>query len=536
MHKTPPKKDIIQNILSLDDNVKKDIGQTVQYLLENQGKMDDSIVVFNPAAIGSFYTQHDFAGMWSKTGAAAPVADSLLQIINQADDYGLDPASFHRDLLDSLTRYVNRDSVARRDAAAWSQIDILLSDAFLKLVTRLHYGVIPHDSISLRKDTVFSDTVLVHLLNTALKDGNIAGALASVEPVYSQYHLLKQALLEYRERYAGRDWDTLPTGRTDSVVLQGLLRIRLLQSGAIDSAGLRSAAKVKEAVKAFQRSHGLYPDGVAGGRTIEALNISKADRIKQIALNLERWREMPDSLPQEYILVNIPSYSMQLWNEDTARLESRVIVGEPEKPTPLLNSSLINFQLYPYWRVPFSIVIKEMLPAIQKNIGYLASHNLEVIDRHNNPVDPATLNWKKFNKNYFPYLIRQMTGLDNSLGIMKFNFRNKYAVYLHDTNTRGLFGKSFRALSHGCVRVQQWDSLAMYLVRNDTLRHVRDSVISWIASQQQKQVNLSRRMPLYIRYFTCAVNDKGKLIFYHDVYGYDSLMEKEMAARQTRAN
>ncbi len=526
--KQPPKKDIIRNIDLLDNSIQKNIGQTVQFLLNDQGMLSDSQAIFRPSALAAFYRDHKDTAVWSVKGVAHPAADSLLAIVASADAEGLIPAEYHSVFLDSLDRYIKNDSISRRDAAAWAQMDILLTDAFMKLASNLHYGVLPPDSISLRKDHAFTDTALLVLLNNALKERNIRGTIAALEPRYPQYRLLKQALKEYKSAYAEKNWDSLPVQKADSLVLQGLLAIRFLQSGAIDSADLGHPARIRDAIRTFQRGHGLYPDGVAGERTIEALNVSKADRIRQIAVNMERWRHLPDSLPREYLLVNIPSFTLQIWNEDTMRLESRVIVGGPKTQTPLLNSSIINFQLYPYWRVPFSIVIKEMLPAIKRNKGYLASHNLEVIDRHNNPVDPAKLDWNKFNKNYFPYLLRQMTGLDNSLGILKFNFRNKYSVYLHDTNVRGLFGKSFRALSHGCVRVQQWDSLAMYLIRNDTLHHTRDSVNAWIGRQQQKQVNLRQRLPIYIRYFTCRVNEERKLVFYEDVYRDDSLVMKKM--------
>jgi murein L,D-transpeptidase YcbB/YkuD len=150
-----------------------------------------------------------------------------------------------------------------------------------------------------------------------------------------------------------------------------------------------------------------------------------------------------------------------------------------------------------------------------------------VIDRDGNAVDPYSIDWTKLHKGHFPYVLRQMDGVDNSLGIMKFNFINKYSVYLHDTNNRGLFRNTYRALSHGCVRVQQWDSLAMYLIKDDSLRYTRDSVRLWLALQQKKQVNFSRRLPIYIRYFSAAVQD-GQLLFYEDIYGEDKRLRKKI--------
>jgi len=234
-------------------------------------------------------------------------------------------------------------------------------------------------------------------------------------------------------------------------------------------------------------------------------------------VNMDRWRKLPDTLPQRFILVNVPAYRMELWDSGSVVLTSKIIVGAPRTRTPLLNSRMTNFIMYPYWRVPFSITIKEMLPAIKKDRAYLAKKSLEIIDRDGNAVNPDSVNWGRMSKNYFPYVLRQMDGLENSLGIMKFNFMNKYSVYLHDTNNRGLFSNAYRALSHGCVRVQQWDSLAMYLTKDDT-RHPRDSMRMWLANGNKKQIDIQHAIPIYLRYFS-AEGREGSLVFHEDIYG-----------------
>lgn len=520
-HRQPPQHDIQKNVNELDDNVGKDIGDIIAYLADHNGSMGDSVRVRYAGVLQTFYSAADHKAAWSSSGKALSQADSLFDLIRHARDYGLEPSSYYADTLAHILTAVRTDSMAQRDAIQWARLDILLTDDCMKLAEGLHYGHLGRDSLSMRADSSFNDSSRLALLKEALRSGDVKARLLSLQPRILQYRQLQQALAAYNKTYGQRHWDTLPTNLSDTVLFRKMLAKRLLQSGELDSAASGNDASVTAALKKFQQMHDLYPDGVTGAHTLAALNVSAAERFRQAALNLDRWRQFPDPLPDEYILVNIPSYTMQLWRDDTVRLQSRVIVGRPDAPTPLLNSAIINFQLYPYWRVPFSIIVKEMLPAIRKNIGYLAAHNLEIIDRHNNVVDPYTLDWRKYNKHYFPYLIRQMTGLDNSLGIIKFNFRNKYSVYLHDTNGRGLFGRSFRALSHGCVRVQQWDSLAMYLVRTDTLRHRRDSVQKWMADEEQKLVVLNHRIPIYIRYFTCAPDAQGRLVFYEDIYGYD---------------
>jgi murein L,D-transpeptidase YcbB/YkuD len=532
-HPKPPKTDIARNVHTLNEHIEKDISSFISFFSNRQGKiwipgMADSTKIYQPAAVRLFYKKTNYHAAWSDTGRLFPQADSMISMIRQSADDGLYPAWYHFGELNNLLHQLKPDSAARWDAVKWSAADILLTDAFMRLANNLHYGLLPPDSISLKKDSAYTDSALTVLSASALRKNNIITTLDSLRPDVSQYRELSQALHQYRQQYMHRHWDTLPLKYTDTLLFKKLLVKRLLAGEVLDSANMHSDAAIKNAIKDFQRSHALYPDGVAGKRTINALNRSKTYRLRQIAVNLERWRHVGDNRPDEYIWVNIPSYTLKVWNHDTVVIQSRIITGKPGHETPLLNSYVTNFQLYPYWRVPISIIAKEMLPSIRKDTGYLRKHNLEVVDRHNNVVDASKLNWKKYNQHYFPYVIRQMTGLDNSLGIIKFNFKNKYSVYLHDTNLRNLFNLTHRDISHGCVRVQQWEPLAMYLIRNDTLRHIPDSVSTWITNQQQKWVSLSTRVPVYIRYFTCDVNSKGKLTFYEDIYGYDSVMMKKI--------
>jgi murein L,D-transpeptidase YcbB/YkuD len=516
----------------MEQRIPDDIRSYVSFFTSHQGRMPgvdkDSTGINRADAVGGLYAGRQYRPLWSDSGAWKPEADSLLRLIADSYGVGLNPASYHGPLLEKLFRDIKTDSAARRDAVKWSVADILLTDAFMHLADNMHYGLLPPDSISLKDTSVFADSVIVPVLLSALARHQVAAVMDSLSPSVPEYRELSLGLQHYRQKYMNRHWDTLPAASKDTAAFNRLLATRLLQGGELDSSGLDSPAAVKDALKAFQRSHGLYPDGSAGKQTIAALNLSPVYRIRQIELNLERWRHMPDQMPDVYALVNIPSYTLAVWDHDSAAIVSRVIVGKPGHNTPLLNSHITNFQLYPYWRVPPSIVGAEMLPAIRKDTGYLRKHNLQVVDRHDRIVDPSKLHWNKYTGRSFPYVIRQMTGLDNSLGIIKFNFSNKYSVYLHDTNLRDLFNLTNRDLSHGCVRVQQWMPLAMFLIRNDTLRHLPDSMDMWLGRQQQKTVALKARIPLYIRYFTCTADTLGNVTFYPDIYGYDRAMMARM--------
>lgn len=228
-------------------------------------------------------------------------------------------------------------------------------------------------------------------------------------------------------------------------------------------------------------------------------------------------------MPTVYVWVNLPAYYLKVVDSDTVVMQSRVIVGATKTRTPELHSEISNFITYPQWTVPYSIVFKEMLPAIQKDVAYLEKQNLIVVDKNDSVLDPEKIDWMKLSKKRFPYLIKQREGDDNSLGVLKFNFRNKYAVYLHDTNVRWMFQKTSRALSHGCVRVQDWRELAHFLVRNDTIKYNIDTLASWIVRQEKHVVSGFKRVPLFIRYFTCEGAD-GKVKFYDDIYGEDKIL------------
>ncbi|RBL92332.1 L,D-transpeptidase family protein [Chitinophaga flava] len=525
----PQKKQIVANIRQLDEVIRESITERLNAIQDNDGLMEDSLPAFRTAAIRDFYKEKDNAGRWSHDGVANPAAATMLAAIRQADEVGLLPAHYHEPALNAAFEQFSKDPAAKKDAALWARVDVMLSDAFMRMASDLRFGAAPRDSVTLKADSLFTDVELTAKLKQALEQNDVAELLHGLEPTHAGYLALKEGIHSFKEKYASYHWDTLPLNYTDTAAFRLQVINRLVQSGHLDTAGkVLDSTLLKTGVKAFQKEFNIYPDGVAGKRTVMAMNRSVRDWVMQAGLNLDRWRKLPDTMPNQYIMVNLPGYTLRVVDSGEVRLESRVIVGTPRTRTPILNSYMTNFMLYPYWRVPYSIVFKEMLPAIKKNVGYLASKNLEVIDAAGNTVDPSTIDWSKLSKGHFPYVLRQMDGLDNSLGIMKFNFRNKYSVYLHDTNNRGLFKNAMRAMSHGCVRVQQWDSLAEYLISSpDTANHRIDSVRAWIVREEKRQVDLSKRVPIYFRYFT-AEGKEGTLVFYDDIYGEDKVVRRQM--------
>jgi L,D-transpeptidase YcbB len=307
----------------------------------------------------------------------------------------------------------------------------------------------------------------------------------------------------------------------DSVAFFSSLAQRLQEAGDLDSSVTRpDTAKLNAAIRKYQAANKLKVTGKVNDDLVSTMDNSDWERFKRIAITMDRYKLLPDTLPKTYVWVNLPAFSLKVVNSDTLVFESKVIVGAPKTRTPLLTSEISNFVTYPQWTVPVSIIMKEMLPAIKKNIGYLQKQNLIVVDDNDSVRDPTKINWRRLNKNNFPYQLKQRQGDDNSLGVMKFNFRNKYDVYLHDTNVRWMFDKSFRALSHGCVRVKEWGKLSNFLIRNDTMRYHPDTLKAWITRQEKHTVYGFGKVPIYIRYFT-AEGKKGKILFHDDIYGED---------------
>ncbi len=519
-------KEIVKDVRQLSEVIPENIAERLEYIVDNEDVMEDSVPALRSGALTYFYQQTSNNPVWSSEGVLDPQADSLFFYVSHADESGLNPAVYHNVALTQAMKRLKEDDAARKDAALWAQVDVLMTDAFMKMASHLHFGIAPRDSITLRRDSVYSDTLLANYLTSALHQHIVGATLRSQEPQQRGYEQLKSAWINFKGRYSEMKWDSLPASYTDTPAFRQQLINRLVQSGHLDTSGGHGAdtALLKKGIRAFQKEFNMYEDGQAGKKTIQALNKTFRDWSAQVAVNMDRWRKLPDTLPDRYIMVNVPGYRMELWDSGSVALTSKIIVGAPRTRTPLLNSRMTNFIMYPYWRVPFSITIKEMLPAIKKDRAYLAKKSLEIIDRDGNAINPDSVNWSRMSKNYFPYVLRQMDGLENSLGIMKFNFMNKYSVYLHDTNNRGLFSNAYRALSHGCVRVQQWDSLAMYLTRGDS-RHPRDSMRMWLENGQKKQIDIQRSVPIYLRYFT-AEGRAGSIVFHEDIYGEDKVLRK----------
>lgn len=480
--------------------------------------------------IAEFYGARKFLPAWSEKGKLNRDADSLLAFIRECNIYGLAPE--HYSLFKIEKKYGSTfDSKAKKfNVTNLSEVDFLLTDAFYRLCVHLSKGRINPDSLTGEWKGKMADSTIVSRLSHALESHSIRQTLESYEPVSAQYHLLKKFLSEFRARFENNPWDSIPAGDVTGETFKENLKQRLLASDDYDSTLAKNdSVKLAFALKSFQLKHGLNADGKIGINTLRLLNKTVSDHIHHLEMSMERWRWEKPAYEDRYVWINIPSYKFRLIDCDTVALRSRIICGAPDKQSPELNSTINYFVIYPYWNIPLSIATKEMLPILKRYTDYLRKHNIEMLDRRDNPVDLKKINWKKLNENYFPYRLRQRDGDENTLGVMKFIFPNKFGVYLHDTNARNLFGKEVRSLSHGCIRLEKAKEFATYLlkVQDDTVSFTLDSLQSYLNKKVQKQVGIRPRFPIHIKYFTCEA-DSDHVIFYDDVYKKDEKMIQEL--------
>jgi L,D-transpeptidase YcbB len=286
---------------------------------------------------------------------------------------------------------------------------------------------------------------------------------------------------------------------------------------------LRSVLKIK--IDSLQK---LYP--LATVQNLTNLSLPYFSEVQSIELNMERWRLERRLFGDHYILINIPSYTLYVIKNDSIVMESKVIVGTPETPTPELSSKVDAVITYPYWYVPRKISVTEYLPAIQVDSAFLRQNNFEVLNRKGDLLDPDSIPWANFNENYFPVVLRQREGTDNSLGILKFVFDNPYAVYLHDTNGKRLFRKDERAFSHGCIRLEKAVELAHYLATGKLGKKSR-LVEKYLNEQERHTIALHEPIPIYVRYFTAEARN-GSLYQYSDIYELDKLLFDRISPRQ----
>jgi len=526
-------KDIVSTPESIDASVQKNIKAELLSAADNNGKINDSLRIDFLPIVKKYYEENDHSPLWSSMEKWKPQAAAMISYISRAAEDGLYKEDYHFSAIEALKKSLDDDSLKRMDAVLWTKADILFTDAFMHIIQDLKQGRLQPDSLAWKNSPdKYEDFFTVNL--ERFKKGEAFDSIAkSLQPTIKGYWALKNGIRSFIDSMDMKKYTYVPYpykagDKIDSLAFVKKLLLRLNESGIAEKNITVDSLQLASLIKKYQQHKKINADGKISSSLIRQLNVTDIERYNRIAITLDRYKQMPDTMPEKYILVNLPAFYLQVWDADTIVFTSKIICGKPATSTPFLTSAISDLVIFPTWTVPTSIIKKEMLPALKRNSNYLARKGLNLFNSKGEIVDPSTVNWAKYSKG-IPYKIQQGSGDDNALGVIKFNFNNPFDVYLHDTNQRYLFKNIMRALSHGCVRVQDWEKLAFYIARNDSLhaaekgdslKYNTDSISSWIAKKERHRIDIKYKIPLFIRYFGCeGIN--GTIKFYDDIYDED---------------
>jgi murein L,D-transpeptidase YcbB/YkuD len=356
-----------------------------------------------------------------------------------------------------------------------------------------------------------------------------AAALAlSHEPTFDEgtAQRIKDAALSYSDLAVRGGWPSIPADAKFASGVQGpyddLLRKRLLISGDLAPDKAATGAyddAVAEGVKRFQLRHGLAPTGTVTPRTLAALNVPVQKRIKQLEASLERLANMNFAFGPRYVVVNLPAAFAEAVENDHVVRRYRVIVGKTEKPSPTLTAEITSVNLNPTWTVPSSIAKTEISAHMRKDPGYLARMHMQVLDGHDAPIDPKSVDWSGARTPNFT--VRQDSGNWNALGAVKIDMPNAYSVYMHDTNQRNLFSDDYRFDSHGCSRVDNVRDLAAWLLQEEMPKWNRAAIDAAIATGERLDIPLPKKVPVAWIYLTAWMTRDQTIQFRNDIYDQD---------------
>ncbi len=484
-----------------------------------------------------FYGERQFQPAWIRDKMISDQVQKLIQVLKEADREGLNPSDYRIDQIEFLLAQVKQRQNGGNSSAVetWADLDMMLTDAFFAYGTHVSKGRLDPGKWFYQWIPYRRSVDLVQVLTEALDKKNVEGALKSLPPRYPAYAQLRTELANYRQLAADGGWAAIPEktkikkGSTGHAVT--LLKHRLVISGDLDAAALgindHFDGRLQGALQRFQERHGLNADGVMAEETRKALNFSVEKRIRQIEWNMERWRWLPDELGPRYVMVNIPDYRLFVVENQITVMSMKTVVGKSAQPTPVFMDNMSYLELNPTWNLPNSIVAEEMIPKVKKDNDYLTKKRIRIYKDWSTTakeIDPKTIDWGKVNPKKFPYRMIQDTGV-NPLGRIKFMFPNQFDVYLHDTTQKGLFQRSKRMYSHGCIRVERPYDLGEWVLRDDPLWS-KTRLLTEIKKGKRQVVNLPKHIPVYVIYMTAWFDTRGHIHFRDDIYDYDKSLEK----------
>ena len=490
-------------------------------LTKPEGRSIGSVRIASFEFLPKLYAASGYQRLWTNPANIAALKDA----VKRSWEDGLLAADFHHTSVAEFTAVKNSDAGA-------ADSDIVMSDALTRLLYQLYFGKVSPNGLDANWN--FARPVLaddpVKIISAAISEGAVASLIEKVKLVHPIYQSLKAMLQAHTQYEVAGGWPQLPPGppvkQGASDVRIPILRQRLAVTGEYQADGISPSnadsldEKLAEALKNFQMSHGLEAEGYLGPQTQAALNVPVHQRIEQIRVNLERARWVLRTIGEDFVVVNVAGYYLRVVLGGKPAWRTRVIVGQTYHKTPIFTETMKSIVFNPDWTVPRSIVRNEIFAKASANPGYLSAGNYTLTST-SGAVDPTTIDWTQWTAATFPYGVVQRPGPKNALGLVKFLFPNKYSVYLHDTPGRGLFVKSGRTFSHGCIRVEDPMKLAEIILAN-RLGWDRAKIDGIVAAGKLFQVNLPKPVPVLLLYWTVDPQFDGTANFYQDIYGRDA--------------
>jgi L,D-transpeptidase YcbB len=490
--------------------------------------------VYSTELVENFYKSRNYHPAWSEDGRLTQ-ADQLISAAEGAYRDGLMPSYYHLPRIKSLVDQTGKYRAA--DPELLADLDVLLTDSFLTLGCHLSGGCVDPVTVKAEWYAKRGRVDVSAVLEAAIKKKQVEEGLNRMRPEDVAYQRLRQGLASYRELLKRGEWPPVsgvtplkPDSRSVRVLE---LRKRLVASGDLKeevSGGDFFDTNLKDAVKFFQRRHGIKDDGVVGPSTLQALNVPLKQRIRQMELNMERLRWILGKGEERAIEVNIANFELAVIENGKTVLTMKVVVGKPYWNTPVFTAKMTHIVINPSWNVPDSIAKEEIIANIKNDPDYLKKQNMKVLagwDSNAEEIDPGTVDWSGIESENLKYRFRQEPGPLNALGKIKFLLPNKFDVYLHDTPSKGLFSEEVRTFSHGCTRVEKPVELAEYLLQEDPAWS-RGKIIALMEEGSEKTVRIPQPVNVHFLYLTAWVDEDDILQFRNDIYGRDKLLHEAL--------
>jgi murein L,D-transpeptidase YcbB/YkuD len=492
-------------ILNILENDSIPVEQKIQFVLQNENLSALGLNSYEQQWLQTYYEKRNYEAIWINDSILTKKGMEMDTSLNHSEWFGIP----HKRLI-----FSNRDANLN-----WIEKEIVLTAQIALTINDLNNGFLTTGKVAFNQRNFISSNVLDSLLNKYVNQ-DPDSIFLNQGPIDSNYRFLAQNLYSFCKKYnTDRTEFKIQSEKKDSLAAYQGAKLALLSKGYLLQESRDDEAKFKFALKLFKKHNGLEESFKIDDETAIALNESNYSKIMRASIALDKLRQR-GKFPNKYVLINIPEYLLRFFESDTLRATHKIIVGKPETPTPTLKSKIYEIVVFPYWNVPQSIANNEILPAAKANPSYFSKNNFKIYGK-SGQINPYAVNWNKF-KSAFPYRVVQSPGPKNSLGVIKFEFHNKYGVYLHDTPSKNLFNKKIRAFSHGCMRCQNPADLAKVILKYDSIPNrinpvQSDSLDSLLISGVNTEIKLKKPVPIFVEYQTVFA-DRKSILFYKDIY------------------